>query len=193
MSRAVGSVLQSGGGRGRRDAVVRRARLTAAAVSVAAAARATASLRVNFTSSLPLGIYRSAPAGRITHGSVVLVCLPEPIARFARGREYLWRGECPGPAAPIGKLVLALAGDTVGVTAGGLRLNGFIVPRTQPLGADRKARPMVHYPYGDYVVPADRMWLYSPYDARSFDSRYFGPVPVSSVRSTLVSVWTTTP
>ena len=148
-------------------------------------------IRVNYTRSLPIGVYRTVRAGSVARGSIVLVCLPEAIARYALERAYVWRGACPGRASPIGKLVLAIEGDTVVVTKAGLRLNGQLVPHTQPVETDSEGRAVSHYPFGVYVVARNEVWLYSPYHRRSFDSRYFGPVPVSSLRSRMMPLWTT--
>ena len=145
--------------------------------------------RVNSTRSLPIGLYWTMAPRPLTRGSIVLVCLPVPIARFARGRGYLWRGRCSGSVAPIGKLVLATEGDVVGVGPAGLSVNGALVPRSEPQPTDSEGRPINHYPYGTYRVATNELWLYSPYHPMSFDSRYFGPVPMNSVESRMVAVW----
>ena len=47
------------------------------------------------------------------------------VAAFARERGYVPRGErCSGGTAPVGKVVLAVEGDTVTVSARGLEVNG---------------------------------------------------------------------
>jgi conjugative transfer signal peptidase TraF len=162
-----------------------------AVITVIAVVGLLGRLRMNYTRSLPIGLYWTVREGPIARGSTVLVCLPEPIALFARKRGYLWRGGCPGSAAPVGKLVLAAEGDVVGLSQDGLSVNGRLVPRTEPLQTDSKGRGVVHYPYGVYTVVRNEVWLYSPYHRMSFDSRYFGPVPAASVESRMVAIWTT--
>lgn len=179
--------------RGRRAAIVRLVRFTSATVIIAILAGVAMRLRVNLTRSLPLGLYRTVQSRAIARGSIVLVCLPERIAKFARERGYLWRGICPGDTAPVGKLVLAVAGDTVRLAESGLRVNGRLVPYTEPLKTDSKGRPTIHYPYGRYAVGRDQLWLYSPFNRRSFDSRYFGPIPTESVKSVMLELWTKSP
>ena len=148
-------------------------------------------LRMNYTRSLPIGLYWAVRTGPITRGTTVLVCLPAPVALFARERGYLWRGSCPGSAARVGKLVLAAEGDVVSLTRSGFSVNGRLMPRTAPLQTDSKGRGIVHYPYGVYAVGRDEVWLYSPHHRMSFDSRYFGPVPTANVESRMVAIWTT--
>jgi len=148
-------------------------------------------LRMNYTRSLPIGLYWTVRDGPVPRGSTVLVCLPESVALVARERGYLWRGRCPASAAPVGKLVLATEGDVVGLTEAGFAVNGRLTPRTEPMEADSKGRPVAHYPYGIYRVGRNEVWLYSPYHPLSFDSRYFGPVPTANVASRIVAIWAT--
>src|SRR5438552_13228563 len=141
-----------------------------------------ASVRVNLSGSMPIGLYRvsSAPPVR---GAMVLACLQVAVAVFARSRGYVPNGGCPGATAPIGKLVLAMVGDSVEVTAEGLLLNGRPVRNTKPLAVDAAGRFLRRFPDGTYVVGQDQVWLYSPYSKRSFDSRYFGPLPLPYIRN----------
>lgn len=51
--------------------------------------------RVNWTTSMPLGLYHVRPA-EIRSGAMVLACPPERIVRVGRERGYLPRGSLPG-------------------------------------------------------------------------------------------------
>src|SRR5438034_3432539 len=75
----------------------------------------SAGLRVNLSASMPVGLYRVS-TGPAVRGVMVLACLPTDVAVFARSRGYVPSGSCPGATAPIGKVVLAMVGDTVEVT-----------------------------------------------------------------------------
>lgn len=166
-----------------------RALTTLASVAVLAAVVMHAGLRFQLTASLPEGVYRVV-GGAIERGAIVMTCLPKPVARLALEREYVWRGNCPSGEVPVGKIVLAIPSDTVGVGVDGLALNGHLVPRSRPLERDSRGRPLEHYPSGSHVVQPGELWLFSSHNALSFDSRYFGPVPASGVVSRLVPVWT---
>ncbi len=148
-----------------------------------------AGLRVNFSGSMPIGLYRVS-TGPPVKGAMVLACLPDTVAVFARTRGYVPSGRCPGAAAPIGKVVLATGGDSVRVTDTGLIVNGNLVRNSTPLPADGAGRPIPRVPDGAYIVSKDQIWLYSPYSKRSFDSRYFGPLPLASVLNRVLPLWT---
>jgi conjugative transfer signal peptidase TraF len=146
-----------------------------------------AGLRVCTSESLPLGLYR-AHHGPVARGSLVLVCLPHKAAALALERGYVPPGRCPGGSAPLGKVVLAVAGDRLSFDAGGIRLDGEQVPASAPLGRDAAGRLLPHAPFGQQVLPSGALWIHSPFHSRSFDSRYFGPVPVSEVEAVLTPV-----
>ena len=144
---------------------------------------------VNLSGSLPIGVYRVSRR-TIRRGALVLACLPPAVARMARERGYVHGGRCPGGAAPIGKVVLALAGDTVDVSESGLAVNGRFVIGTKPLRFDSHDRPLSSARTGRYVVRDATLWLVSNHSPQSFDSRYFGAVDVSAIIGCLTRVIT---
>lgn len=140
-------------------------------------------VRLNLTVSLPVGLYvvtRGAP----TRGAIVLVCLSPEVAAFARRRGYVPHGGCLGDTAPLGKMVLALPGDMVRLSRVGLSVNGEAVSESRPRASDSRGRPLPRLSPGRYIVQAGELWLAAPHPL-SFDSRYFGAVPRSSVVSAL--------
>jgi conjugative transfer signal peptidase TraF len=142
-------------------------------------------LRLNLTASLPPGLYRLSPLRRPPcPGDLVLACPPPAAAALAHRRGYLGPGSCPGDTHPLGKLVLAAAGDRVELTAAAIIVNGCRLPATPSAPADARGRPLPHPPPGAYLLRAGDLWLFAPHP-RSFDSRYFGPVAASKVRGLL--------
>jgi conjugative transfer signal peptidase TraF len=134
--------------------------------------------------SLPLGLY--LPSRSPVHaGSLVAVCLPKEIALRALRSGFLPPGACPSGVAPLAKIVLAAGGDAVDFTAAGLRHARRLLPGSGPLAFDSQGRPMTHAPFGRYRLHPHELWLYSPYHPRSFDSRYYGPVPDAGVLTTI--------
>jgi conjugative transfer signal peptidase TraF len=147
-------------------------------------------LRLNLTGSQPVGLYlvSRTPVGR---GALVLVCLPPSIAAFAKQRGYIAQGgACPGGLVPVGKTVCAVPGDTVTITTAGLLVNGELLPNSRPLTADHRGQPLPQLAFGAVLVRAKEVWVWSSYSPFSFDSRYFGPVPLDQVRANVRPLWT---
>lgn len=146
-------------------------------------------LRINFEGgSAPPGIYL-ARRGQLVRGGWVAVCLPETLARFGSLRGYLDAGSCPGGVRSVGKKVAALAGDTVQVSPEGLSVNGRRVTARRR-DHDSAGRHLPRVPEGRYTVPPGQAWLISTHHARSWDSRYYGPVPLEPDRArVLVPLW----
>jgi conjugative transfer signal peptidase TraF len=156
-------------------------------------------LSINVSGSLPIGLYwtgslpqSAIDAGRdlaLEIGMLVSVCLPPQVAMSALKRGYLPEGTCPSGVAPVGKIIAALPGDTVDVTDSGSFVNGVLLPESAPLLRDSKDRTMPRL-RGRFVLPEGTAWLYSGHSPRSFDSRYYGPLPLSGVRGQLFPLLT---
>jgi conjugative transfer signal peptidase TraF len=122
-------------------------------------------------SAAPMGFYwRTAP--RPVRGKLVEFCLPEDVAVFAYARGYIGHGSCPGDTESLGKVVTGMPGDIVTVES------------VKALKTDRAGRPMEHFPFGKYRIPAGEVWVHGT-ARNSFDSRYFGPVPIANIRASL--------
>jgi conjugative transfer signal peptidase TraF len=136
-------------------------------------------LRINASPSLPLGLYV------ITNNSqaeLAEFCPPEPFATFAIERRYREAGSCSDGAAPLLKPVAARPGDLVELSNAGISVNGRLLPQTAPLNRDTHGRPLNHWPFGMHIVAPDEVWVASTFNPRSFDSRYFGPIHIESIR-----------
>lgn len=147
-------------------------------------------LRINLTTSLPVGIYRITGA-KPDRGAIVIACLPPAVAKLARARGYVrGGGSCAYGTTPVGKVVLAQTGDTITVTSSGtVLLNGRRVPNSEAHQYDRRGRRLPHLPSSTQVLGRGELWLLNPCP-RSFDSRYFGAVDVALVRAVVRPVWT---
>jgi conjugative transfer signal peptidase TraF len=142
-------------------------------------------LRIVLTdSSAPAGIYllSAVPAGR---GDLAAVCLPPAVARTGLTRGYLGAGDCAAGAEPVAKVIGAMPGDVVELEPGWVAVNGVKFPNSQTAVRDSAGRPLAHVPSGAYQVRAGEVWLFGFNDTRSWDARYFGPVPLANVRGVL--------
>ena len=135
----------------------------------------------NVSASVPLGLYRTASADQIAIADLVAVRPPAPLAALLSERSYL------APGVPIIKQVLALPGAIV------CRFGMTIITHDQILGdartADSLGRPLPSW-QGCRLLGDDEIFLMNPDAAESFDGRYFGPLPISSVTARLTPLWT---
>jgi conjugative transfer signal peptidase TraF len=144
----------------------------------------------NTDSAAPAGVYRVV-AAKFQRGDLVAACLPIAIAQEGLARGYLRSGACAGNAEPVGKIVGALRGDVVEIEPGWVAVNGVHFKRSAFAARDSAGRPLRHLAWGSYRVAAGQVWLFGFNDRRSWDSRYFGPVPLANVRGAIkpVVVW----
>jgi conjugative transfer signal peptidase TraF len=136
-------------------------------------------IRVNLSPSLPVGLYRvdAGPAANL-----VEFCPGEPFGLLANARGYRHAGVCADGGSPLLKPVVARPGDMVTMSPEGVRVNGQPLPSSAPRTRDTAGRLLTPWPFGTYVVKGGTLWVLSSYHARSFDSRYFGPIADSAVR-----------
>lgn len=148
-------------------------------------------LRIALTdSACPSGVYRMVNRP-ISRGDLVIACLPPELAQFAHARGYLARGHgCGDGIEPVGKRIGALPGDTVQITRDFVAINGHRLEHSATVSRDSRGRSLTHVTPGRYTVQSDHVWLLGTTDARSWDSRYFGPIPLANLRGQLELVLT---
>lgn len=152
----------------------------AAIIGTAGALAYAGGFRLNFSASAPVGLWQvqATPAGALARGTAVSVCPPNTaVVHAMHSHGYLPAGACDSGTAPLLKPVGALPGDVVTVRPGmPVQVNG----RTHANTAAMPSLPA--WPAGDHIVQPGEIWLLSSYAGGSFDSRYFGPVPISSIK-----------
>lgn len=126
-----------------------------------------AGLRFNPTPSLPKGVYRIVP-GAPEKNDFVSFCLEGEFAELALERGYLEPGSCRSGLRPLLKRLAALPGDSVDPSAFPIR------------SVDSQGRPMSPALVPGVVPPG--MALVLADHPGSFDSRYFGFVPLESLQ-----------
>lgn len=135
----------------------------------------------NASASVPVGLYRVEPLGRVDVADLVAVEPPVPLADFLAERGYLARN------VPLIKRVLAISGTTV------CRRGTTIIAYDHAYGdareRDAAGRPLPSW-QGCRRLHEGEVFLMNWDAADSFDGRYFGPLPTSSVLARVVPVWT---
>jgi conjugative transfer signal peptidase TraF len=150
---------------------------------------AGAGLRLNASASMPPGIYRVAVVSprEIHRGMLVAVCAPSGAAQLGRRRGYVSSGECAENSEPLLKTVAAVAGDDIAISPSGVSVNGRLLRDSKPLAFDHAGRPLVSWPPGHFRTSRGAIWLHADHE-RSWDSRYWGPVPARNVLAKAVPV-----
>ncbi len=143
-------------------------------------------VRISLTDSAAApGIYRVVTGVRIHDGDLIAACLPAPIAQEGLSRGYLKPGDCPGGAEPVAKMAGALPGEAVEVLPGSVSVDGNTSANSVTATRDSNGRTLSHVPWGRREVRPGEVWLFGFNDSRSWDARYFGPVPFSAIRGVL--------
>lgn len=142
-----------------------------------------AGLRWNPTPSVPKGIYRIA-AGVPTRGDLVAFCLEGEWVVLARERGYLGPGNCSSGLRPLLKRLAGLPGDALTVTAEEISIvppAGQVHRWQAPVRrSDAQGRPLPESALRSGVIPAG-MGMALAGHAGSFDSRFFGLIPLASM------------
>jgi conjugative transfer signal peptidase TraF len=134
----------------------------------------------NASDSVPIGLYRLRPAGKLAITELVAVRPPEPTATFLADGNYLPRN------VSMLKRVLALPGQTVcrehlTITVDGIAMG---VARER----DTRGRPLPVW-QGCRVVVDGEVFLMNWQSADSLDGRYFGLLPANAIIGRAEPVW----
>ena len=128
-----------------------------------------------------MGLYRIAP---LLHdprrGELVALALPDSVSTIVAARHYLQ------PSEKLFKAIVAIPGDHVCLDGAAYRVNGTTVGPI--LATDLLARPLPTFNFCG-IVPPGYFWTGTS-APRSFDSRYFGPVPRFALTHSLEPEWT---
>jgi conjugative transfer signal peptidase TraF len=135
----------------------------------------------NASESVPTGLYRVQPARHLMVTTLVVAYPPEPLAIFLADRGYLPRG------VPLIKRILALPDQTVCRAGLTIAVNGIEMGAAR--GRDRRDRALPVW-QGCRTMARDEVFLMNWDEPASLDSRYFGPLPLSSIVGRAVPLWT---
>lgn len=150
-------------------------------VAISAVISMPTALIWNASASVPIGLYAIAQADRFEVSELVAVALPESLSQFMVERGYVGRD------VPILKRVLGLPGQEV------CRADRTITVDRIKMGAaldrDRFGRALPVW-QGCRMIAGGELFLMNWHAADSFDGRYFGPIPATSVIGRAMPLWT---
>ncbi|HEY5237991.1 MAG TPA: conjugative transfer signal peptidase TraF [Rhizomicrobium sp.] len=142
--------------------------------------RATPWLVWNATPSAPVGLYTVMPKQHYERGALVLVHTPASVRTLAAERRYI-------PAnVPLVKRIAAAAGDKICAQGEVISINGHAVANR--LHVDRRGRRLPAW-LGCLALGPNNVFLLMKDVPDSFDGRYFGAVPTSSIIGRMSPLW----
>ena len=145
-----------------------------------------ANIRINYTPSEPMGLYRvltfTGASADVQRGSLIEFC------HHGVKNKFMIRGACEDGYAPFVKQVIGMPGDTVTVADSGVSVNGVGVPHSRPLRFSI-ADPTLAMPVlrGSFTLNEGQYWVLGGQNTeRSYDSRYFGAVSAKDIRAVAI-------
>lgn len=132
----------------------------------------------NYTDSLPHGIYR-LHSGAVQKGDLVVFVPPDQAKKIIRDRDYLHEG------GYLMKYLVGKAGDSISTSNGQFVVAGENYGEI--LSQDKEGRALTPYPFSDHVIEGYIVAVKG--NKRSFDSRYFGPIPRASIIGKATPLW----
>jgi conjugative transfer signal peptidase TraF len=115
-------------------------------------------------------------------GDLVFIAVPDsPVFAMAKERGYLNVAFSPTPR--LLKRLVGVVGDRVTIDGTGVVVNGIRLANSVPLKVDGAGRPLEIFAVKDNFLGRGEVLLMSEYNPESFDSRYFGPLPVSTIEA----------
>lgn len=130
-------------------------------------------IRINTTPSLPVGVWW------MTKVNSELLEIGDSV--------MIDKSAVPNASRHLLKDIAALQGDTISSDGVFVYRNGLKIPLSEIHKADSRGRTVVRVSY-PLTVPPRFVWLSSRHN-RGYDSRYFGPVPISAVIGEAVLLW----
>jgi conjugative transfer signal peptidase TraF len=134
----------------------------------------------NASASVPIGFYVIHPAGGLTTGELLVVKPPAALAQFMAARGYLALG------VPLIKRVAALPGQIVCRSGRKITVDG--IAEAEALDRDARSRKLPVW-QGCRTVRSGEVFLMNAGVTDSFDGRYFGPVPDSTIIGSATPLW----
>lgn len=141
----------------------------------------TPRLMWNASASTPVGLYRLHSADQLRVGDLIADRPPLALARFMAERRYLQLD------VPLLKYVGALPGQTVCRQGLLVSVDGRHVATALTRDHARRSLPVWQ---GCQTLKPGEIFLLNPSVPDSFDGRYFGVLPLSTVTARALPLWT---
>jgi conjugative transfer signal peptidase TraF len=134
----------------------------------------------NTTSSFPLGLYKISKKERYQKGDLVSFCaIPNHIIKEMIEQGYTQPNpNCQNQTPQLIKKILALEEDNITIDRV-VFINGSLIKNSQVFIKDRNGNLLTIQP--SQSIKKGYFWAMSDYNKKSYDSRYFGQVPLKNI------------
>ncbi len=139
-------------------------------------------LVLNFSNSIPRGLYLCVPTGTMQIGDIVEYMPTDDVLTFMRDNGWIGENQTP---LPFLKYIGGLSGDTYSIQDRSFSINGQYIGET--LDTDKKGQALPHL-QGFYKV-SDYEFLPLASNSGGFDGRYTGCVPINRIISKVIPIW----
>jgi conjugative transfer signal peptidase TraF len=145
--------------------------------------------RVNMTESIPIGLYRITSAEPIKNAYVIFCPDDRESFRLARDRDYIDHGLYCSGYGYLMKKVVAVSGDTLSVTPGGVFVSQTLIPYSKPKLKDGMNRALPQWQVMSYQLQEDEVMTMTSQSEWSFDGRYYGTIHTQQIKGTITPLW----
>ena len=135
----------------------------------------------NVTASVPIGLYGVRNVQTFAVNDIVIAIPPEPWARTLAHRGLLPHG------TPLIKQVAAIPRQTICRFGLLVFVDGVLIGNARASDACGRSLPIWQ---GCTTLENNSIFLMNSNEPASFDGRYFGPVPTSSIEGRATPLWT---
>ncbi len=151
---------------------------------------------INYTGSMPYGLYKETPLKlhSVKIGMDVLICVPDKAVKDGISKGYIKSSDaCANGGEAIIKKVIAISGDQVSIGDNKITVKHQGETKSYPAPIQKvslSGQPVTGWATQKTYMLKDQVWAYGAYEYQySWDSRYFGAVPESHILYQLTPIW----
>ena len=136
---------------------------------------------LNNTSSFPIGIYQVKKQKKYQRGDLVSFCAPlnETVKKLVSYGFAPANTNCDNSTPVLLKKIVALEGDKIEIQNNAVYINHILQPKSKIYLVGRMGNTLEKQLSQN--IKANMFWAMSDYNIHSYDSRYYGQVPLTNI------------
>ena len=143
---------------------------------------------LNNTSSYPIGIYKIIKTNFYKKGTLVSFCAPEndTIEKLVRFGFAPANETCKNGTPVLLKKIVAVENDYIELKDNHIYINSALQPKSKIFLVGSGGNILERQ--NNQTIKKGYFWAMSDYNERSYDSRYFGQIPLKNIKGTAVPI-----